>query len=469
MSMAHFNDLPAELVLNILHRLTSKEADQTSLAAFARVAKKYRPIATEALYYAPIIPVASDHHGAVLEFLRALIKDATLSKFVHELVLPVTKRQGSRVAICRDPRCVHGPRELQDDVDRREDIHFRLCCESGGVEEILADEDWLPACWHEPELGSIILSMLSNLKALDIGTYQGPFDRRSKDGKIRPWMIATTTEDWFGSEESRVRENAMGGLAGLKHMACEGAVDFEFFQAPKLESLSLKSDLFIWARDVRPPLTTIISTSITSLNLQLNFWMLNDTIDEIEYLQHLLKGLPALRKLDVCFNYHSDPFCLEFDLRDKFGWDNIIKALRHTAPTLEELSIDVDIPFVDIPFVNIPFVNEVLSTQARSIGTSLRRLNFEKLKRLSILNEALCSGQMSHKVDSADMLPEGLESVEVVNPDHRTAAWVNGLTARKREGHHAALHTVSLRGGDCAEAVKVWPDAQKEGIEVSWS
>jgi hypothetical protein len=76
---------------------------------------------------------------------------------------------------------------------------------------------------------------------------------------------------------------------------------------------------------------------------------------------------------------------------------------------------------------------------------------------------------MSHKVDSADMLLEGLESVEVVNPDHCTAAWVNGLTARKREGHHAALHTVSLRGGDCAEAVKVWPDAQKEGIEVSWS
>jgi hypothetical protein len=459
MSMAHFNNLPAELVLNILHRLTSNEADQTSLAAFARVAKKYRPIATEALYYAPIIPVALDHHGAVLEFLRALIRDATLSKFVHELVLPVTKRQGERVAICRVPRCVHGLRELQDNADRREDIHFRLCCETGGVEEILADEDRLPACCYEPELGSIILSMLSNLKVLDIQTYQGPSDRRSKDGKIRPWIIATTAEDWFGSEETRARENAMGGLAGLKHMACEGAVDFEFFQAPKLESLSLKSDLFIWARDVRPPLTTIISTSITSLNLQLDFWMLNDTVDEIEYLQHLLKGLPALRKLDVCLNYHPDPFCLEFEMRDNLGWDNIIKALSHTAPTLEELSIHVD----------IPFVNEVISTQARSIGTSLRRLNFEKLKRLSIPNEALCSGQMSHKVDSADMLPEGLESVEVVNPDHRTVAWMDGLTARKREGHHAALHTVSLRRRDCAETVKVWSDAQKEGIAVSWS
>lgn len=41
--MAKLNDLPAELILNIANRLTSKQADQSSLAALASVAQDINP------------------------------------------------------------------------------------------------------------------------------------------------------------------------------------------------------------------------------------------------------------------------------------------------------------------------------------------------------------------------------------------------------------------------------------------
>lgn len=100
--MAKLDDLPDELILNILHRITSDKADQTALAGFTRVAKKWRPIAEEVLYHAPILPIGLDHHGAVMQFLRALIKDAKLANFVHHLVLPITKRLHSEHSECQD-------------------------------------------------------------------------------------------------------------------------------------------------------------------------------------------------------------------------------------------------------------------------------------------------------------------------------------------------------------------------------
>jgi hypothetical protein len=96
-------------------------------------------------------------------------------------------------------------------------------------------------------------------------------------------------------------------------------------------------------------------------------------------------------------------------------------------------------------------------------------LKFDKLKRLSILNEALCNTETNYTVDPVDMFPDGLETIEVVNPDHRTLAWMHALTARKREGNHAALHAVSLRQRECFKAANVWADATEEGIAVSWS
>ncbi|KAH6882055.1 hypothetical protein BKA58DRAFT_416110 [Alternaria rosae] len=458
--MAKLEDLPDELILNILHRITSNKVDQTTLVGFAHVAKKYQPVAAEFLCRAPILPVGYNHHGAVMQFLRALIKDPKLANFVHRLVLPVTKRLHSEQSECKDQQCVRGLKDLEDDIERRVGFNYKLCTQVEGEKEIPIDGkiggQTMPACYFEPSLGGLILSLLPNLKKLDIQTYQEPFGP-SEHGKVLPRITETTVQDWFGAQGSQVRDNAISGLSGLQHLTCEEITDFDFFRAPNLKSLSLQWDTFLGANPIAAPIPAVISTSITSIHFELGIQMLDGRrCVRSEYLHALLQGLPALRKIDVCLTYPERHSHLDFEERDDLGWDSVIVALKHAAPTLEALSIDVEVPFTD----------ESISTRARSIGTSLRHHKFDKLKRLRITNEALCSVQMSHRVDSVDSLPLGLESIEVVDPDYRTVVWVDALTVRKREGNHAALHKVSLRQRDWVEAAQVLSDAEGKGIAV---
>ncbi|KAI4939231.1 uncharacterized protein J4E92_000515 [Alternaria infectoria] len=458
--MAKLDDLPDELILNILHRITSDKADQTTLAGFARVAKKYRPVAEEVLYHAPILPIGFDHHGAAMQFLRALIKDAKLANFVHHLVLPVTKRLHNDESECQDQQCVRGLEELKADIDRREGYDYKLCTQVEGEKEISIDGkidgQTMPACYFEPSLGGLILGLLPNLETLDMQTYQEPFGP-DEHGKVPPRITETTVQDWFSAQSSQVGDNAVSGLAGLQHLTCEEITDFDFFRGSNLTSLDLKWDTYLGANPIAAPVPAVISTSITSIHFELGIQMLDGRrCIRSEYLHDLLQGLPALQKISVFLSYPERHSHLDFEDRDDLGWDNIIEALKHAAPTLEELFIDVEVPFTD----------ESVSTRARSIGPSLRHHHFDKLKRLRITNEALCSVQMSHRVDTVDSLPLGLETIEVVDPDYRTLVWVDALTVRKREGHHAALRAVALRQRDLVEAAQVWSDAEEEGIVI---
>ncbi|KAI4624493.1 hypothetical protein J4E83_004168 [Alternaria metachromatica] len=458
--MAKLDDLPDELILNVLHRINSDKADQTTLAGFARVAKKYRPVAEEVLYHAPILPIGFYHHGAVMQFLRALIKDPKLANFVHHLVFPVTKRLHNDESECQDQQCVHGLEDLKADIDRLVGFDYKLCTQVEGEKEISIDGkidgETMPACYFEPSLGGLVLSLLPNLKTLDMQTYQEPFGP-DEHGKVPPRITGITVQDWFGAQRSRVRDNAVSGLAGLQHLTCEEITDFDFFRGPNLTSLELKWDTYLGANPIAAPVPAVISTSITSIHFELGIQMLDGRrCIRSEYLHDLLQGLPALQRISVFLSYPERHSHLDFEDRDDLGWDNIIEALKHAAPTLEELFIDVEVPFTD----------ESVSTRARSIGPSLRHHHFDKLKRLRITNEALCSVQMSHRVDSVDSLPLGLETIEIVDPDYRTLVWVDALTVRKREGNHAVLRAVALRQRDFVEAAQVWSDAEEEGIVI---
>jgi hypothetical protein len=334
--MGCLNDLPVELLLNVACRLSEYQA---SLASLARVARKYRPVAEEFLYEAPVLPDVESGISSARLFLQTILTRPEHVKRVKKLYLSVSRQHSAHSTACKSPTCLCGLVKLRNNV-------FDTMVEWGMTPGPNLPGNTIPE-WasrvpsaFEPALGGVILMLLPNLEDLDILTR----DRSGNTWDLyvrRPPLTKTTTKDFFGVPEGCFNTSAIPGLAGLRRISFTGIIDWNFLRADTLKELVMYIDLSHPPIDAfKAPWPEVISTTITKMCLSVSADILGDRVAERkEYIKTLVRGLHTVQDLKIILGPLWNPGTLA--IHNYFNLDNLVDTIIDAKLWLERLTIEM--------------------------------------------------------------------------------------------------------------------------------
>jgi hypothetical protein len=300
--MIRLDDLPNELLSQIALALCMSTTDDSNNDAYnlALVARRFRSIAQDALHtFVSVRDLRVETESYRVGYLaRTLIERPDLACKVQELDLALMWKVYSHEEACKSStnKCVCHWDDMKNlflgFLDTRE----------------LSTKTWAEAlkAGFEEAMAGVVLHLLPALHTLTIDNYhQTKYPDFDGNKVLVPRRI--DTHYLFGIPVHEFDPSLVPGLANLKHIRSSAHIPWQLIGLSSLKTLHIGILPTILNYPFDVPISTNVTSTITSLTLPMNLVVLeNDYMNDIDgryeygiFSEKLFEGLTRLKRLNI--------------------------------------------------------------------------------------------------------------------------------------------------------------------------